>query len=218
MSPTFPFRPSKRRHQQHNRWWLWVWQLAPHGGPHTVIFGSVLAAAATSLCRPAIPPTNGGHALADSLATGARRIAAQTGATPDSSEPVPVPMPPYAGDPQEDEATIRELLRHSGAWTEWRYRQPGTTVRVYVRPREFHADLVVVWTLAYAGACRVVVTADEDPLAAEFAMWHWVGRAVDAFKQICGLTLPPQGGADLQPLPVACRPPTTRPVILRLPQ
>jgi hypothetical protein len=120
---------------------------------------------------------------------------------------------PRAGGRSREMETVSRLLRSNGPWEEQNLPQSGRrpVVHVYVRVREFHADMVTIWNPGYAGACRVVIMPGEDPLDATTCLWHWTGSPVDAVRAVCGLTLPPLAllpGTSPYPLPAVCRPPT----------
>lgn len=109
--------------------------------------------------------------------------------------------------------TVSTLLRSNGPWEELSLPQSDgrPVVRVYVRVREFHADMVTIWNPGYAGVCRIVIMPGEDPRDATSCLWHWTGSPVDVVRAVCGLTLPPlalRPGTSPYPLPAICRPPT----------
>jgi hypothetical protein len=126
--------------------------------------------------------------------------------------PRPAPTVTHAGELDGDAEAIGTLLRRHGPWQECRVPPSGgrPTVRVYVRTGEFHADMVTVWNLGCAGACRVAILPGEDPCDATTRLWHWTGPAVEAVKAVCALTLPsssPRPNRLPYPLPALCRPP-----------
>jgi hypothetical protein len=123
------------------------------------------------------------------------------------------PTVTHAGELDGDAEAIGTLLRRHGPWQECHVPQSGgrPTVRVYVRTGEFHADMVTIWNLGCAGACRVAMLPGEDPRDATTCLWHWTGPAVEAVKAVCALTLPsssPRPNRLPYSLPALCRPPT----------
>jgi hypothetical protein len=126
------------------------------------------------------------------------------------------PMPAHTADPVDEADQVQKLMSDRWRWTFGPPNHPEAVA--YVHRHDHYTDKLVQRSPTDAWAARVLVDRDGNPFSARWALWLWIGVAVDAAKAATTHMPPDDTQSDLIRIPPSLRVPLDiQPITVRPP-